>query len=296
MSSLLTLADALYALAPGEFTAARDAAAKEHKADRELAAAIKALRKPALSAWVVDLLVRRETAQVEQVLAVGESLREAAAALDGDELRALTRQRRQLTAAVTSLARSTAAQEGVRVTDTVAEQVEATLTAAILDTEAARAVRSGLLVAPLSATGVGAVDVSAAVALPEALGFSAIPRTAPEPARPELTVVPDPEPDETARREAEAALSEAERALAEAEASATAARADTERHRATSLRLQAEMEELRGRLAELEDEADETDALLDQAESVLLDAEDEVAAAESARERARRALESLDQD
>ena len=51
----------------------------------------------------------------------------------GDELRALTRQRRQLTAAVTTRARGVAADEGVRVTQAVADQVEATLTAAMLD-------------------------------------------------------------------------------------------------------------------------------------------------------------------
>ena len=58
-----------------------------------------------MAAWVVNLLVRREAEQVEQVLGVGAALREAQANMAGDELRALTRQRRQLTAAVTTRAR-----------------------------------------------------------------------------------------------------------------------------------------------------------------------------------------------
>ena len=143
---LLEVADELYALPLDRFTPARDARAKEAKGDKDLVAALKALRKPSLAAWVVNLLVRREAEQVEQVLAVGAALREAQEGMDGAELRALTKQRRQLTAAVTAQARALAADEGVRVTQAVADQVEATLTAAMVDPEAARAVRSGLLV------------------------------------------------------------------------------------------------------------------------------------------------------
>ena len=161
---LFAEADALYGLALPEFTPARDARAKELKAgDAELAGRVKALRKPATAAWVVNLLVRREAEQVGQVLAVGAALREAQANLAGDELRALTRQRRQLTAAVTSQARAVAAEHGLKVTSAVSDQVEATLTAAILDEDCARAVRSGLLVTPLSATGVGTVDLGVAL-------------------------------------------------------------------------------------------------------------------------------------
>ena len=136
---------------------------------------MKALKKPSLAAWVVDLLARREADQVEQVLTVGAALREAQATMSGDSLRELTKQRRQLTAAVTQQARSLALDAGVKLTQAVADQVEATLTAAMVDEACASAVRSGLLVAALSATGVDEVDVAAAVAVPEALGFVAKP-------------------------------------------------------------------------------------------------------------------------
>src|SRR5688572_11126459 len=72
---LLEIADNLYALALGDFTPARDARAKELKGT-ELAAPVKALRKPSLAAWVVNLLVRRDAAQVTQVLDLGTALRE----------------------------------------------------------------------------------------------------------------------------------------------------------------------------------------------------------------------------
>ncbi len=49
------------------------------------------------------------------------------------ELRALTRRRRQLTAAVTTQARGVAKERGLKVTAAVADQIEATLTAAMVD-------------------------------------------------------------------------------------------------------------------------------------------------------------------
>ena len=205
------------------------------------------------------------------MLAVGAALREAQEGMDGAELRALTKQRRQLTSAVTAQARALAADEGVRVTQSVADEVEATLTAGLVDPEAARAVRSGLLVRSLKATGVDAVDVAAAVALPEALGFEASPTTAEAPAPPELHVVPG---DEAARRR-----EEAEEALAAAEdgrggrAGAGHRRRAVEELQARSLQLQSEIDELRRRLSELESRAEETDDELAEAEETQAEAE-----------------------
>ena len=208
-ADLLTIADELYGLTLPDFTPARDARAKELKgADKELSAQVKALKKPSVAAWVVNVLVRHETEQVDQVLAVGVALREAQAGMSGEELRALTRQRRQLTAAVTTQARRLAGDLGTKVTSAVADQVEATLTAAMIDEGCAQAVRSGQLLTALSATGVDEVDLAAAVATPEALGFEASTRE-PEPeAKPDLHVVPDPEADAKAVKAAEKALAE----------------------------------------------------------------------------------------
>jgi hypothetical protein len=290
---LLDVADGLYALPPGDFTAARDALVKEHKTDKAFAGAVKAMTKPSVAAFVVNLLVRREADQVAQVLAVGESLREAAQALDGDELRSLTRQRRQLTAAVTQVARSVAGDEGVKVSQAVADQVEATLTAAMLDPVAAQAVRSGLLVQALRSTGLGEEDVASAVALPAALGFAASPRAAAERPRPALTVVPDPEPDETARREAEEALAAADAALTAAEGEAAAASGTVAELEARTLQVQAEIAELRTRLADLEEQAEAVDEDLDEAQAVAAEAARRRTAAAKDRERAQAALDAL---
>jgi len=292
---LLGIADELYALPLEEFTPARDAKAKELKAEKELAAAVKKLKKPSVAAWVVNLFVRREAEQVEQVIAVGAALREAQEGMDGAELRALTRQRRQLTSAVTDQARTLAREEGLKVTQSVADQVEATLTAAMLDPACAQAVRSGLLTAALRSTGVDEVDVASAVALPEALGFSASPTTAEEPAPPELHVVPEDEDTAAARRReaAEQTLADAEVKVSEAEAALTEATTSVEELQARSLQLQSEIDETRRKLSELEDSAEETDEELEEAESAQGEASTVHAAAVKTRDAAQKALDKL---
>lgn len=294
---LLALADELYALPLGEFTAARDALVKEHKSDKAYAARIKALRKPSLAAWVVNLLVRREAGQVEQVLEVGAALREAQSAMNGEELRALTRQRRQLTAAVTTRARALARGEGVKVTEAVAEQVESTLTAAMMHEDAATAVRSGLLVASLTATGMDDLDVSQVLAVSEALGFQPSETSQQPVARPELRVVPDPDADAKAQAAAEEAVAAARRDVDSAQQALDESAAGVEEATARSLQIQAEIEEVRRKIAELEesvgeleDEADENDEALAEAEAAREEAEEQLTSAHTALARAEQRL------
>lgn len=289
---LLEAADRLYGLTLPEFTPARDALAKELKAgDKDLSARVKALKKPSLSAWVVNLLVRREPEQVEQVLSIGAALREAQANLAGDELRALTRQRRQLTAAVTMTARGHARDLGQKLTSSVADEVEATLTAAMVDADAAEAVRSGLLVKALATTGLGDLDLAAYVAVPEAAGFVPTPTELEPPEPPDLHVVPDPDADEKRLRFAQEALDEAQGELDEATAALKAAHADVEALEARSLQVQAEIDELKRKLGELEESQDEIDEELEEAQVVVQSASADVSSAEAARDRAAKAVE-----
>jgi hypothetical protein len=288
VTSVLEVAEELYGLPLASFTPARDARARELRGTH-LAGPVKALRKPATAAWVVNLLVRRETEQVAQMIAVGAALREAQAGMDAAALRELTRQRRQLTAALTVRARALARSEGLRVTESVAEQVEETLTAAMIDGGAAAAVRSGLLVAPLRATGVEALDAAGAVALSDALGFEVAPVAA------TLHVVPDSGADRGAERlaRAQAALTAAEDEVAERRRISEDAAAATERLQARSLQIQAEIDELRRRLAGLEESAQRVDDELAEAEEERAEAESALADAvrhrdEAAAEVARR--------
>lgn len=285
---LVAIADGLYAVPAEAFTEARNAAARE-TADKELSRRVKALKKPSTAAWAVNLLVRREADQIDQVLALGESLRQAAESMQGEELRALTRQRRQLTAALASTARSLARVAEVRLSQAVVDQVEGVLNSAMLDPVAADAVRSGLLVKAFTSTGVSRLDVDSVVAVPAALGGRATPVERP---RPDLRVVP--EDDEVRRARAQqavdAAADEVERSRAEADEAARAA-GDLE---ARLLQLHEEIDELRRRLADLEAEAEQVGDDLDEAAEARDEAAGRLAEAEAGHERAVRALAKLE--
>jgi hypothetical protein len=69
--------DRLYGLPLDEFTAARDALAKELRAggDRGAAEQIKALRKPNLAAWALNQLVRRQAEAIDELVAATENVR-----------------------------------------------------------------------------------------------------------------------------------------------------------------------------------------------------------------------------
>jgi hypothetical protein len=167
------VAERLYGLPPEEFTAARDAAAKQ--ASGEVRKAVKALRKPSVSAWLVNRLLRDQPELVDQLLELGAALAEAQAQRSGVDLRALGQQRRELVQAVTQAATSTAGRD---VTPVVRSEVEQTLEAALADPAAADAVRTGALVRPLSFAGFGGVDVTDAVGVPSTRRPAA-PRAAP---------------------------------------------------------------------------------------------------------------------
>ncbi|GAB3089805.1 hypothetical protein [Isoptericola nanjingensis] len=287
LAELLTdVAGELYGLEPAEFVPARAARAAALRDDGEDEAAdrVKRLRKPSTAAWVVNLLARADADQVEQVVELGAAFREAQDDLDGKRLRELTRQRRQLVAAVAARARSLAVEAGASVSGAVLAQVEATLTAAMIDADAGRAVRSGLLVGPLQATGIGRADVASAVAVPDALGIAPVDDDG-APSR-HLHAVPDlpggarggrrraasrKDDDsaaeeqaarEAARREAEQALADAEDDVAAARGAGSAAAAEVGRIEGIARRTDAERDAVRRRLAELEEEAATVDAEL----------------------------------
>jgi hypothetical protein len=161
-----SVADELYGLPPGEFTAARDArsAAAKGDGDRDLAAAIKKLARPTAAAWLANLLVRERTQQVEQLLELGAAMREAQAELAGDQMRQLAVQRRQIVSALGREAGQLAVERGQLVSRSIREEMEGTLEAALADPDAAEALSSGRLTTSLRYTGLGSVDVSGAVA------------------------------------------------------------------------------------------------------------------------------------
>lgn len=152
---LRDVAGELYAAAPADFIAKRNAAAAG--ADKPTAKQIKTLRKPSASAAAINALVREHPELVGDVLDIGSRMRDAFASRDRAEIRALTQERQRL------LQRAT---DGLDLSPAVQREVEETLQAAVIDPAAAAAVRSGMLVRALESTGLEQVDVSDAVALP----------------------------------------------------------------------------------------------------------------------------------
>ena len=288
-------AEELYAGAVEDFVARRTELSKQVGAEHGKPAgqAVARLRKPSVAAWAVNLLVRRESGQIDQVLGLAESLRAAAAALDGEELRALTRQRRQLTTALATTARRRASEAGVRLSEPVVDQVEGMLTAAMLDPVAADVVRTGRVLTAFTSTGMSELDLESVVALPDALEHRAravADDDAEADARPELTLVSD---DGVRRAEAEEELEQAEAALAEAEGELEEVRGVLQDLDARRLQLQGDADELRRRLAAIEEQVDAVDDEHDEAEEALAEAQETVADAQAEAARARAALARL---
>lgn len=129
--------DDLYAVRPEQFTAVRTelAAAAKKRGDASAAKRISAARKPTTAAWVVNQLAHTNEDVKQSLTDLGERLRAAHSAMDGDAIRQLSSEQRSL---VDELAR--AAFEGADLTNptaTVREDVTGTLQAAVADPDVA---------------------------------------------------------------------------------------------------------------------------------------------------------------
>ncbi len=162
-ATLEDVAAELYALPLKEFTAARNARAKQ-TSDAGLGEEIRALRKPQLSAWVVNLFARERSAEMAQALDLASDLRDAQDDLDARALTALGRQRRALVRALAQQASEHARERGEKISQATTDAVEQTLNAAMFHAEAAAAVASGRLIRPLDPSGDDLAELPDAVA------------------------------------------------------------------------------------------------------------------------------------
>jgi hypothetical protein len=248
------IAEELYGVPPEEFVAARTAARDRVKGgDKALATAVAALPKPTTAAWVCNLLVRRRPEEVSQLREVGEMLRQAQQSLSGPELRQLGQQRNQVVAALARQARGLAHAEGHDVSSAVAEQVESTLRAAVVDPDAGEALAAGRLTTALTYSGLGPVDLSGALATPV--------RSGPAPRR--EAEAPTEDGADRRRREAEERRQrELEQARRDAEEAAGVARDSA----ATAAAAEQELADAQQRREELRRRADQLDKELRRAE------------------------------
>lgn len=260
MAELRSIADELYALPPDEFTAARNERAKQAKddGDTSLADQIKAFGKPSAAAWVVNMLARHRTDELDQVIELGAAFREAQDDLDRDELRDLTKQRQKLIAAIARRGHELAKELGNPVGATATNDIEQTLQAAMADEDAAFAVRSGRLMRALSSTGFDAVDLTDAVAGP--LDGVKLPKRQAKKAPIDLAT-------ERELRDARKQAGEAERANREAQQKLAAAERKLDGLAPKRDQVAEQLEELRERIADVERRLDEIDEQIEQTES-----------------------------
>ncbi|KAA9107892.1 transposase [Microbacterium rhizomatis] len=268
-AALDAAADELYALTPDRFTAARNARAGV--SDRAAAASIKALRKPSVAAWAVNLLARG--GKLGDALDLAAALREAQDDLDAAELKTLSTQRRALVAALAKHAVDLARSEGVTVSSAARDEVEKTINAAVMDAGAAAAVMTGRLVRTLEATGFDEVDVTDAVA-----GTTPLPTQ--RPSRDDLAERRARKAAELAVREAERTASEAARELARAEARSTKAQERAEL-------LHERVDDLRAQLERMLADAEDADSEAHRLDRERADAASAARSAAQAAERAR---------
>jgi hypothetical protein len=223
MRTLDAAADELYGLPVAQFTARRNALAAEARTagDRDLAEQIGALRRPTMVGWLVNQLVREHPEEIDPLLALGQALREATAGLQGQQLRELAGQQRQLVAAMITQTRAIAAAASQRVSEDTARGVADTLHAALSDPDAAAQVRSGRLTDGLAPSGfAGVLAPSTPVPVPRRGAERAGEDDPAQQARADVDAA------QSAADQARAALAGARKAVdhAEAASAATAAR------------------------------------------------------------------------
>lgn len=272
MTGLDAVADELYGGDPSGFVSLRDARAREARAsgDRELATAIKALRRPSVSAWYVNAAARASLVSLREWLTLGRDLRAASEGLDAVRLRELGGRRSRLESRVVADIAAHVGALGAVASPVALDEVRSTLRAALSDERAASAVAAGRLDRALSYGGFGEVDLSAALAAMAARAavtvaepVEAEPVAEPVEAEAEADAV-DPKAEARARAEQEAV----ERAREEARQAVESARdavARDEAAWAAARRAEAAASEAlaasRARLAEAESRLEQFNAM-----------------------------------
>jgi hypothetical protein len=208
--------DELYEVQPEEFTALRTklTAVAKQRGDADGAKQISAARRPTTAAWVVNRLAIRDQDIRTRLAGLGEQLKDAHTAMDGDRIRELSRQQRRLVDDVARTAFEEA--ELAAPSGALRDDVIGTLQAAVADPDVAA--RLGRLTKAEKWSGFGEFGDTAMV-------FTATRR--PAAAREKPAEAPKKSDEKGREREkARAALAAAERAKADADAALTELQSD----------------------------------------------------------------------
>ncbi|MFI8392708.1 hypothetical protein [Streptomyces sp. NPDC085540] len=212
----------LYGLRPSEFSTVRDEyVARARKAgDRQLAAAVAALRKPTVAAWTAGLLARSRPEEAHGLIQLGEALRAAHRTLDAKQLRKLSHDQHVVIGELARTARTLAAEAGQAVSAPVLHEVEQILHAVLADADvAAQWVGGRLVKAPDAVSGFTSLEPEPGVAPPRSkqpVGPAGSRSEKAPPAEP----APTPDADAAAGRARHGRVEAARTALAEAQGEA----------------------------------------------------------------------------
>ncbi|MET0699480.1 MAG: hypothetical protein ABWY93_07425 [Mycobacterium sp.] len=266
----------LYGAQPEEFTALRKTLADAAKARGDAAAAkrISASPKPTTAAWVLNTIARSDDAK-DRLADLGERLRTAHAAMDGDGIRALSAAQRKL---IDELVRAGFTEVALtNPSSALREDITGTLQAAIADPDVLA--RLGQLAKAERWSGFGEFGSSTAVSAHVTAKKSATPTNEAPAKKTPAKKTPKPQPDDTREREREKQR-EREKELARAEREkARAVVAQAERAKAAA---DDEMSQRQVQLTAARRKHDEARAALRAAERELAAAEESADDAERA--------------
>lgn len=281
-AALAEAATHLYGLSLEEFTAERNARAKDI-ADRAVASQVKKLPKPSMAGWLMNMLTLHRRPAVDEALALGLELRAAQENLDQARMKDLGHQRQRLLAELGKESLALAKELGHSVSATVAAEIEQTFRAAMTDPDAAAAVATGRLLRALTASGWDAVDLAGAVGGPFDRSGSGPASGSERPGHDGDAEVEDARND----------LEDAERTLADADDDAEDAGRRISKLQDRRQDLSSEIEELQRRLTDLKADLRSLDGQIDDAERVQSGAVRAARDAQRAVDKAKRQLEQL---
>jgi hypothetical protein len=227
----------LYGLPLDEFTKTRDELAKElrNAGKKEAADEVKALRKPTVSAWMINQLARRHPQEMKALVKAGDDLRKAqrgaVSGRDPEQLREATRSHRDRLDDLTSFARHELDAGGQTL-----QRVAQTLRAGSIDKQASKALLAGTLATDVEQAGFG--PILSEVPLPA--------RSRPGPAKSKPRKAPDRSREQAAKLRRQ--LQEARKGAREERRRADAAAREAERAKKNAEKAEAQVGELEAQL------------------------------------------------
>lgn len=147
-------AEPLFEVAPEEFTAERDRIAKELKkqGDDDAASAVKSLKKPSITAYALNLVARRHSELIDELLEADEKLRTAKSRAEMDAAKG---ERQKAISSITGKATSLLEEQERSVTAQVRERLTETLLAVATDDATRELLKAGRLLKEAEGGGFG---------------------------------------------------------------------------------------------------------------------------------------------